>query len=136
MQKFSDYKEKLAASNQTAELVIAIEDQHYATNHAIVGNMLARNWYLPDHISQAILVHHDHTIFIQPGERSTPAVCTLVAMTQVAEHVVATFLSKPDDAEWLVSGQMAQDYLGLSAEDMESITEGALAELEEIRAYR
>lgn len=136
MQKFSDYKEKLAASNQSAELVIAIEDRHYATNHAVVGNMLARNWYLPDHISQAILVHHDHTIFTRPGDRSTPAVCALVAMTQVAEHIVATFLGKPDDAEWLVSGQMAQDYLGLSAEDMESITEDALAELEEIRAYR
>ncbi|OGS91039.1 MAG: hypothetical protein A2Z95_05205 [Gallionellales bacterium GWA2_60_18] len=136
MQKFSDYKEKLAASNQSAKLVIAIEDQHYATNHAVVGNMLARNWYLPEHISQAILVHHDHTIFTRPDDRSTPEVCTLVAITQVAEHIVAAFLRKPDDAEWLVSGQMAQDYLGLSSEDMEGITEDALAELEEIRSYR
>lgn len=136
MQKFSDYKEKLAASNQSAELVIAIEDRHYATNHAIVGNMLARNWYLPDHISQAILLHHDHTIFTQPGDHSTTEVCTLVAVTQVAEHIAATLLGKPDDAEWVVSGHLAQNHLGLSAEDMESITEDALAELEEIRAYR
>lgn len=136
MQKFPDYKEKLAASNQSAKLVIAIEDQHYATNHAVVGNMLARNWYLPDHISQAILVHHDHTIFTQPDDRSTPVVCSLVACTQVAEHIVATFLGKPDDAEWLVNSQIAQDYLGLSNEDVEDITEDTLVELEEIRAYR
>lgn len=136
MQKFPDYKEKLSASNQSAELVIAIEDQHYATNHAVVGNMLARNWCLPDYISQAILVHHDHSIFTHPGDITTPLVCNLVAITQVAEHIVATFMGRPDDAEWLISGQTAQDYLGLGSEDMEGITEDALAELEEIRAYR
>ena len=136
MQKFPDYKAKLAASNQSAKLVIVIEDQHYATNHAIVGNMLARNWYLPEHISQAILVHHDHGIYSQPDERSTPAVCNLVAITQVAEHIATVFLGKPDDAEWLVSGQMALDHLGLSVQDMEEITDDALDDLEEIRAYR
>lgn len=81
-------------------------------------------------------MHHDHTIFTQPGDRSTTEVCDLVAITQVAEHVVAAFLGRPDDAEWVVSGQMAQDHLGISAEDMEDISEDALAELEEIRAYR
>jgi HD-like signal output (HDOD) protein len=136
MQKFPDYKEKLAVSNQAAELVIVIEDQHFGTNHALVGHMLSRNWCLPDHISQAILVHHDHSIYTQSGDRSTPEVCALVAITLVAEHIVATFLGKPDDAEWHLSGQEAQDYLGLSLEELDDITEDALAELEEIRAYR
>lgn len=136
MQQFPDYKEKLAASNQSADLVINIEDKHYATNHAVVGNMLSRNWCLPEHISQAILVHHDHSIYTQPGERSTPEVCTLVAITQVAEHIATAFLGRPDDAEWLVSGQLAQDHLGISSEELEDITEDALAELEEIRSYR
>lgn len=47
MQKFPDYKAKLAASNQSAELVIAIEDRHYSTNHSIVGNMLSRTGACP-----------------------------------------------------------------------------------------
>ena len=136
MQQFPDYKANLAAANQSADLVIAIEDKHYSTNHAIVGNMLSRNWCLPDHISQAILVHHDHTIYTQPGERSTPVVCALVAITQVAEHITTVFLGRPDDAEWSISGQMAQDYLGMSSEDMEDIKENSLAELEEVRTYR
>jgi HD-like signal output (HDOD) protein len=136
MQKFPDYKEKLAASNQSAELVIVIEDQHYAINHAIVGNMLARNWSLPDHINQAILVHHDHSIFTRPSESVAPEVCALVAITLVAEHIAATFLGKPDDAEWSVNGQMVQDHLGLDSKDMEDIMEHALDDLEEIRTYR
>ncbi|MCX7192378.1 MAG: HDOD domain-containing protein [Proteobacteria bacterium] len=134
MSKFPDYKETLAASNKSAELIIVIEDQHYATNHAIVGNMLARNWCLPDYISQAILAHHDHTIFTQRS--TTPLVCALVAIQLVSEHIVATFLQKPDDAEWHLSGQEALHYLCLSDDDLLDITEDALTELEEIRAYR
>lgn len=136
MSKFPDYKQMLAASNKSAELVVVIEDQHYATNHAIVGNMLARNWCLPDYISQAILVHHDHTIFSDRSDRVTPLARALVAIQLVSEHIVAAFLHRPDDAEWFVGGQAAQDYLGLSADDMSDITDDALAELEEIRAYR
>jgi len=136
MQQFPDYKEKLAAANQSAELVITIEDKCYSTNHAVVGHMLARNWCLPGHISQAVRVHHDHSIFTQPDEHSTPEVCALVAITIVAEHVAAAFLGRPDDAEWIISGQLAQDHLGISPEDMKDISEDALDELEEIRAYR
>jgi HD-like signal output (HDOD) protein len=136
MAKFADYKEKLAVSNKSAALIIHIEDQHYATNHAIVGNMLARNWCLPEIICQAILVHHDHTIFTHRSDRIPPAACTLVAIQLVAEHIVAAFLGKEDDAEWHLSGQHAQDYLGLNDDDMADIREDALAELEEVRAYR
>lgn len=136
MAKFSEYTEKLAASNRTAELVIHIEDQHYATNHAIVGNMLARNWCLPESICQAILVHHDPTIFTHSNDRIPPVACTLVAIQLVSEHIVAAFQGKPDDAEWHLGGQLAQDYLGLNDDDMADIREDALTELEEARAYR
>lgn len=136
MAKFPDYKDTLAASNKSAELIIVVEDQHYATNHAIVGSMLARNWCLPDYIGQAIMVHHDHTIFTHSREKNTPLVCALVAIQLVSEHIVAAFLHKPDDAEWHVGGQAALDYLGLSDDDLSDITDDALAELEEIRSYR
>lgn len=136
MAKFPDYKDTLAAANKSAELIIVIEDQHYATNHAIVGGMLARNWCLPDYIAQAILVHHDQTIFTHPSEKNTPLVCALVAIQLVSEHIVAEFLHKPDDAEWQVGGRVALDYLGLSDDDLSDITDDALAELEEIRSYR
>ena len=136
MQKFPNYKEQLAAANHAAELVIAIEDQHYATNHAVVGSMMARNWYLPDHISQAIRVHHDHSIFTHAEDPVTPTICSLVATIIVAEHIAVTSMGLSDDAEWHVIGQVAQDHLGLNREDLAQITEDALEELEEIRAYR
>ncbi len=136
MQRFPDYKEKLAAANRSAELVITIEDESYSTNHAVVGSMLARNWFLPEHIGQAILVHHDRDIFAPASDRVSPTVCALVATAMVAEHIAVTSMGGRDDAEWQVIGEAAQEYLGLSAEDMNEHTEEALAELEEIRGYR
>jgi len=129
MQKFPDYPMKLTASDPSFEPSITFEDSYYGTNHAVVGNLLARNWHLPEQISQAILVHHDYTIYSQPDHRCTPQICALVAITQMAEHIAATLLGKPDDAEWQAYGRIALDHLGLCSEDMDSIAEDALAEL-------
>jgi HD-like signal output (HDOD) protein len=134
MQKFPDYKIKLAASTHSAEQIVPLEDKYYNTNHAVVGNLLARNWYLPDHVSQAILVHHDYTIYTQPDDRCTPKVCALAAITQLAEHIAAALLGRPEDSEWQVNGTLALNHLGLSAEDMDTISEAAVTELEGIRA--
>ena len=133
MQKFPDYKQKLAASNQSVDKVIVIENQHYSTNHATVGSLLARNWGLPDYMGHAIRLHHDHTIFSHESAVATPTVCTLVSIQILSEHIVAASLGKPDDAEWFLMGQAAQDYIGLSNEDLEDITEDVLDELEKMR---
>src|SRR5487761_2214938 len=105
MQKFPDYKEKLAASNRSVDKVIVIENQHYSTNHATVGSLLARNWGLPDYIGHAIRLHHDQTIFSHASEIATPTVCTLVSIQILSEHIVAISLKKPDDAEWFRMGK-------------------------------
>ena len=133
MQKFPDYKEKLATANKSAEQIITIEDQHYSTNHSIVGNMLARNWGLPEHISTAIRVHHDPSLFTDGGGCNSPQVCTLVAIQLISEHIVASFLQRPDDAEWFLSGQAALDFLGIAQNELNDIMEDVLAELEESR---
>jgi len=39
-------------------------------------------------------------------------------------------------AEWNESGQDALDYLGLSHDEMEDISDDALTDLEEIHTYR
>lgn len=133
MQKFPDYKAVFAASNRSGELVVAVEDQHYATNHAVVGSILARNWHLPPHIAHAILMHHDHTIFTEPDGHATPTVCALVGIVRVAEHIAAAFLGTPDDAEQHAGARAAQNFLGLGAGELADIAEDALADLEEIR---
>lgn len=134
MQKFPDYKQRLSEANRAADLAIVIEEQHYSTNHAIVGSMLARNWLLPENVSKAILVHHDHSIF--SDRRLDASICTLVAITLIAEHIVASFLDMPDDAEWLVDGKSALEFLGYSDDELDEIAEDSLSELSEIHAYR
>ena len=129
MQKFPDYQRKLAA--QSNALVMDLEEQYYGTNHAVVGNLLTRNWHLPDPVSQAILVHHDYTIYT--CDLCVPEVCALVATIQMTEHIAADLQGRTDSAEWQKNGRMAMQHLGLSAEDMENIAENALADLEAMR---
>lgn len=134
MQKFPDYKQTLAKANRSAELVVSIEDLSYSTNHAVVGSMMARSWFLTKELSQAILLHHDHTIF---DSRSVPTVvCNYVAITMMAEHIVAQYLNMPDDAEWYVGGKVAMEFLGYCEEELDEITSDSLADLRETSEYR
>lgn len=135
MKHFPDYKEKIEAANNSADLVVHIEDRHYNTNHATVGKMLARNWFLPDIIVTAISVHHDFSIFEDPDEFD-PKVCAHVGINLIAEHIVAAFLGVPDDAEWTSGGRIVLDYLDIDHEELEDMAEAMLSELEETTAYR
>ena len=134
MQKFPDYKQTLSKANQSTELFVNIEDQAHATNHAVVGSMLARSWFLPRNLCQAILLHHDHSILKNHDMDSD--VRTFVAIILIAEHIAATFLNLPDDAEWFVGGPLALEYLGYSNSELGEITAESLEELSEIQAYR
>ncbi len=135
MRHFPDYKERLEAANNSADLVIHIEDRHYNTNHAVVGRMLAHGWFLPDAIVTAIGVHHDFGIFEEP-EEFDPKVFAHVAINLIAEHIVASFLGVPDDAEWASGGKIALGYLDIDHDELEDMVEDALLDLEESSAYR
>ena len=136
MQKFPDYKVTLMAANALPCAVTAVEDERHHTNHVIVGALLGRNWYLPDHVVWAIRYHHEYSIFSKPRERATPDVCLLVAIRLLSEHIVARFLNYPDDAEWETSKEAALSHLGWFEDDIDDMARGMEEDLREIRAYR
>jgi HD-like signal output (HDOD) protein len=64
IQRFPDYKATLGLANQSGERAFTeVEDDRHQTNHAVVGNLLASNWKLPEHIREAIMHHHDSALF-------------------------------------------------------------------------
>lgn len=65
-----------------------------------------------------------------------PAVCDLIALGVLAEHAVALFLGRPDEAEWQGPGKVACAHFGLGAEDVAELCTALAPELEEARAYR
>ncbi len=55
--KFPKYAEIMKDQLKPGICVSQAENDLFYTNHAVVGNLLTRNWMLSSHISQAILHH-------------------------------------------------------------------------------
>lgn len=136
VQKFPDYKQTLLLANAMPSGVTAIEDERYHTNHVIIGALLGRNWYLPEHVVWAIRYHHEYSIFSTPRQRATPEVCLLVAIRLLSEHIVARFLNYPDEPEWEHAKEVALSHLGWFEDDIDDMARGMEEDLNEIRAYR
>ena len=136
MQKFPDYRQTLMRANAAPPAMTAIEDETHHTNHVVVGALLARNWYLPDHVVWAIRYHHEPAVFTTPRKHATPDVCLLVAIRLISEHIVARFLGYPDDAEWEHGKEAALAHLGWFEDDIDDLARGLAVDLKEIQAYR
>ncbi|HXU92231.1 MAG TPA: HDOD domain-containing protein [Gallionella sp.] len=95
MQHFPTYRETVMAESNEGKDIHEVENEHFSTTHAIVGNMLARSWYLPQHICQAILHHHDDTIFSSISEN----VSRLIGIVYMAELIVDEHLCQKNP-EW------------------------------------
>lgn len=103
MQHFPAYRETVMAESNQGKDIHEVENEHFSTTHAIVGNMLARSWYLPQHICQAILHHHDNTIFSSISD----SVGRLIGIVHMAELIVDEHMCQKNP-EW---EQVADDVL-------------------------
>lgn len=123
MQRFPDYMETLKLANAASDKsFLDVEDERHSTNHAVVGHLMAKNWLLPESISDAILHHHNFSIFTEDNSVSG-ATQTLVAVTCLAEHLNNTMEHLRDDPEWERVGQTVLDYLGFSNDELEDLKE-------------
>ncbi len=65
VQRFPDYLYDPRILNPDALNINVIEDEMFNVNHAQLGSLFARSWYLPDSIIQAIHYHHSDAPFAQ-----------------------------------------------------------------------
>ena len=93
------------------------ENAAHRTDHAVVGAIVARTWYLPPVIAFAIRLHHDfHVLRVS----SIPAgVRTLVALATVAEHLVADFEGVQIQREWAQYGPTCLAYLQIGESEVD-----------------
>ncbi|MGQ0709090.1 MAG: HDOD domain-containing protein [Rhodoferax sp.] len=87
----------------------ATENAAHHTDHAVVGALVARTWALPTEIVQAVRLHHDFSVLAAgPWARE---VVSLVAMSAVAEYLVADFEGVGPQHEWLEHGAQCLAHL-------------------------
>lgn len=125
-QKFPRYLETLRRANQAADQPFTkVEEGETGTSHGILGYFLARSWLLPDHLCQAILLHHEATVL---GDAGVPGpVRNLVGIGHLAEHVLHVTLRSSEDAEWAKFKDGVAAHFGLTEEDLINLEDGAQA---------
>ncbi|MDX8399876.1 MAG: HDOD domain-containing protein [Gallionellaceae bacterium] len=130
MMKFPDYRETVMSQSQLGKSICDIENDVFSTSHTVVGHMMTRSWMLPAHISQAILHHHDATIFKPSSGLVDSNVCSLIAILHMAECITDEHLLAREK-EWPIFEHDVLNHFELSAQDFIEIKGDILALLNE-----
>lgn len=125
MQHYPAYRETVMAKSNQGKDIHEVENEHFSTTHAIVGNMLARSWFLPPNICQAILHHHDSTIFSSISDRIDKSVGRLIGVIHMAELIVDEHLCQ-ENLEWASVAADALAGLDLSEQEFWEIKDDML----------
>jgi len=112
-QRFPNYIQTLRNATVTSDRPITVfEDEHHAVNHATLGYLIAKAWFLPPTICEGILRHHDATVFDDPNSIS-PQALTLIAITYLAEHLSGEDMEFGEHSQWEQVRDPVLDHLGL-----------------------
>lgn len=126
MRRFPAYRQTLARANaDTVQVFTAVEHQDFPTDHAMVGCLLAQNWWLPEEICLAIRHHHDQPA-IDLFDSGLPAASRyLVAAGQTAEHIVQQLTGGSRTEEWRKLGSSCLRLLKLDDAELPELYRGA-----------
>ena len=93
------------------------ENIAHRTSHAVVGAIVAKTWHLPPIVAVAVRLHHDFTVL--SDEKIPVEARTLVAMTLVADHLVARHEGVEDNKEWTTHCAEGLRYLNVDEAEVE-----------------
>lgn len=122
MRKFPDFVKVLGEANADSERVFtSVEEARYPTNHAIVGCMLAQNWWLPDETCLAIRHHHEVITLGSGVSGLPPPSARMTALSQFAEYLVERVAGRSRSCEWMKLGPLCLRLLDLDEARIESL---------------
>ncbi len=120
--RFPDYMRVLEeAYAQVDKRITETENEHFSTNHAVVGYYTAKSWNLPRHLCEVIAEHHsaDSLFAIKDGRNADKK--SLLAILKTAEHICGNFHifgKQSEDFEWLRIEADVLEFLGLTQYDV------------------
>ncbi len=96
-------------------------DHQFQTSHTVVGQMVARNWQLPQDLALAIRHHHDADVPDLPVD-----VLRLIAVFQFALHLYLRHGGQ-EDPDWALWQGRVMASLGLDEVELSDLEEALLA---------
>lgn len=125
--RFDDYRETLMEANNSPESVFTdIEEEKYQTNHAVLGYLLAKSWYLPDEICELILRHHDLDLLSSADVSESQK--DLHATSKIAADVHSHMRYSIESSEWYLEKEMVLERFYLSELDYQELQQDIIEE--------
>jgi len=121
--RFPGYEHVLVAANSdVTRSFTEVEGVDLPTNHAMVGCMLAQNWWLPEEICLAIRNHHDLAALESIHSELPVLSRRLIAIAQLAEYIVQQQLGLSLTQEWTKLGAACLRILDMDETDLETLS--------------
>ena len=133
LRRFPGYERILArAKDDALQSFTQVEEQgmpDLPINHALVGCLLAKSWWLPQEICLAIRHHHE----ILAIDSGLPANCRyLIAVGQMAEHLLQILTEDDSTHEWWKLGASCLRLLDFTEEELETHYDDAAEVLQSV----
>jgi HD-like signal output (HDOD) protein len=125
MLHFPNYRAVMIAQGNMGQAVQTVENAHFSTDHAVVGSMMARTWFLPEGVCNAIRHHHDTTLFTFPRTRGSRESTALAGMLHMAQLMVNTHFCQPY-ADWDAVGVFVLHFFEISKKDFAELKDDML----------
>ncbi len=110
--KFDNYKDILNLSNNNAAKVFTeLENENIGANHATIGYILSKNWYLPDYMCNGIRWHHDYYVLNTDSIHLKSK--ELILLSVLSEYMVFKITNKSYSVEWLKAKNYVFDWLSI-----------------------
>lgn len=124
LKHFSQYNKVLDLANHDSEHgFVEIEEAELPTNHAMVGCLMAQSWWLPEEISLAIRNHHDLASLIEANSETPILSRQLIAIAQLAEHIVQHQHGLSITQEWVKLGDACLKLIGMDKIQLDMLYE-------------
>jgi HD-like signal output (HDOD) protein len=125
MLHFPNYRDVMIAQGKMGQAVQEVENAHFSTDHAVVGSMMARTWFLPEGVCSAIRLHHDTTLFTFPRTRVSRESTALAGILHMAQLIVDTHFCQPY-ADWDAVGVFVLHLFEMSQKDFAELKDDML----------
>lgn len=116
--KHSDYLSAYMKFQCNEQEVHEAEQAKYNMNHAMLGGLLARAWYLPAPLIEAIRLHHSHELFVLGLDRD---ILNLVSVLLIADQI-ASQLKGDMDAHFSRIEYKVREHLNLLDDTLYQLT--------------
>jgi HD-like signal output (HDOD) protein len=128
--RYADYDSVMAACPGGAT-VTDHEKAHFGADHAVIGAVLARDWHLPEEMSDAILWHHaDFVLALDAAPIRIEAV-RLIALGVLGDRILERYRGEPPNPAAVGAQEHALRGFGLDEREFTDLQIEALTLLAE-----